>query len=54
MIPNFVSKGVDLRGYLPTPERLLESEELGDLQKNQNFQYLLQSGYQQIQKVCAY
>jgi len=47
-------QGVDLREYLPSPERLLESEELGELQKNQNFQYLIQTGYQHIQKVCAF
>jgi len=47
-------QGVDLRDYLPSPDVLLQSEELAALSNNQNFQYLLQFGYQHIQKVCAF
>jgi len=47
-------QGVDLREYLPSPDLLLQSDELSTLSKNQNFQYLLQFGYQHIQKVCAF
>jgi len=47
-------QGADLREYLPSVQGLLDCEELGDLRENQNFQYLIQSGYEHIQKVCAY
>jgi len=47
-------QGADLATYLPKPEMLLECEELEQLRNDQNFQYLLQTGYEQLQRVCAY
>jgi len=47
-------QGADLATYLPKPEMLLEFEELEQLRNDQNFQYLLQTGYEQLQRVCAY
>jgi len=47
-------QGADLATYLPKPEIILECEELEQLREDQNFQYLLQTGYEQLQRVCAY
>jgi len=47
-------QGADLATYLPKPEMILECEELEQLRNDQNFQYLLQTGYEQLQRVCAY
>jgi len=47
-------QGADLTTYLPKPEMILECEELEQLRGDQNFQYLLQTGYEQLQRVCAY
>ena len=37
-------QGADISTYLPIPDHILECEELGPLRKDQNFQYLLQTG----------
>merc|ERR1712107_461702 len=47
-------QGADLADFLPRPETLLESEELGELRSNTNFQFLIQTGYEHIQRVCAH
>ena len=47
-------QGADISSYLPSPETVLECPELGQLRHDQNFQYLLQTGYEQLQRVCAY
>jgi len=47
-------QGADLSTYLPKPDMILECEELEQLRGDQNFQYLLQTGYEQLQRVCAY
>ena len=38
-------QGADISTYLPIPDHILECEELGALRTDQNFQYLLQTGY---------
>ena len=48
-----LSAGADISSYLPSPERILQCEELGQLGRDQNFQYFLQTGYEQLQRVCA-
>jgi len=47
-------QGADISTYLPSPDRIIECEELGQLRTDQNFQYLLQTGYEQLQRICAY
>ena len=47
-------QGADISTYLPNPTKVLECEELGQLRLDQNFQYLLQTGYELLQRVCAY
>jgi len=47
-------QGADLSTYLPKPEMILGSEELHGLKNDQNFQYLLQTGYEQLQRVCGF
>ena len=37
-------QGADISTYLPSPDRIIECEELGQLRTDQNFQYLLQTG----------
>lgn len=46
-------QGADLAEFLPRPEALLDSLELGELRESANFRYLIQTGYEQIQRVCA-
>ena len=38
-------QGADISSYLPNPDKILQCEELGQLRRDQNFQYLLQTGY---------
>ena len=45
--------GADISTYLPSPERILDCEELGQLRQDQNFQYFLHTGFEQLQRVCA-
>jgi len=47
-------QGADLAEFLPKPEALLESEELGELSGSANFKFLIQTGYEHIQRVCAH
>jgi len=47
-------QGADLSTYLPKPEMILKCDELQQLRGDQNFQYLLQTGYEQLQKDCVY
>jgi len=47
-------QGADLTEFLPKPETLLQSEELGELSGSANFKFLIQTGYEHIQRVCAH
>ncbi|XP_074646097.1 nuclear pore complex protein Nup133-like isoform X2 [Tubulanus polymorphus] len=44
-------EGMDLKEMLPDVSELLETEELGDLRFNKNFQYLVKAGYEHISSV---
>ncbi|XP_069118196.1 nuclear pore complex protein Nup133-like [Argopecten irradians] len=44
------NEGIDLSEYLPQIELLLRCEDLGLLQDDRNFQYLLRVGYEHIQQ----
>jgi len=46
-------QGLELGSFLPAPESILNQGELGDLRKQANFQFLLQTGYEHVQRVCA-
>ena len=47
-------QGVDLRSQLPSPERLMATEELEELRANANVQFLIRTGYEHVQRQCAY
>ena len=44
---------MELRDFLPSVDSLLNAPEIGDLQNNRNFQYLLKAGYEQVQRIIS-
>ncbi|XP_064623081.1 nuclear pore complex protein Nup133-like [Lineus longissimus] len=47
------TEGLDLHQFLPNVDRLLESEELGDLRHNKTFQFLVRAGYEHIMRIVG-
>ncbi|CAH1791718.1 unnamed protein product [Owenia fusiformis] len=45
------TEGMNLQNFLPSPEILLNADELGTLKDNTNFQYLVRAGYEHIERV---
>ncbi|XP_059094944.1 nuclear pore complex protein Nup133-like [Tigriopus californicus] len=45
-------QGADLSTLVPSVEEILSADELSGLAKNRNFQFLLQTGYEHITRVC--
>lgn len=45
-------QGADLSTLVPSVEEILSSDELSTLAKNRNFQFLLQTGFEHISRVC--
>jgi len=47
------TEGLNLRDYLPSADNLLASKQLSELSTQNDFQYLVRAGYEQIQRILA-